>query len=119
MCRFMKKNEIVPGTNDKMSQEELSNYKQAVRILQRQVVKTGMLLGASRLEGMERGVAEIKLAMILEQFITPGCLEPCDRYQALKWFNWAVEIVNEIRAAVGSEVLLIQTGFRRPLHSWS
>lgn len=98
-----------------MTAEEKRNYSSALRKLQRKVVETAVALGRSELEGMERGVSEIELTMVLEQMLAPAFTAPDCRFEALRWFNWGVELVNGVRRKVGVEILLIQSGFRAPL----
>ncbi len=114
--RNPKPDSAIATSEAKMSSAERTNYANAIRQnLQKQLIKTAIMLGRSNLEGMERGVAEIKLQMVLEQMITPGFLAPSDRYEALRWFNWSVELINGVRSAMGCNILLIQAGFNSPL----
>ncbi|HEY9676670.1 MAG TPA: hypothetical protein V6C76_01615 [Drouetiella sp.] len=107
------------AVNSRFTDEEKRNYAAACKLLKEKVIATAIMIGQGNLEGMERSVAEIRLRMVLEQSSVPGFVSPSDRYHALRWFNWAVELINETRRVLGQPILLIQSGFKTPLVSGS
>ncbi len=104
-----------PTVESNFTAEERRNYEDAVRLLKRQVIATAIMIGQGTLEGMERGVAEVRLQMVLEQSSVPGFVAPEDRYHALRWFNWSVKLINATRNDLGCRQLFMQAGFRSPL----
>ena len=55
MCRLTQAMAVgAAPADDRMSAEELGNYRDALRKLQHQVIKAAMMLGQSSLEGMTR-----------------------------------------------------------------
>jgi hypothetical protein len=93
---------------DRLSGEDQRKFKEALVELSAKVVESAVLLGKSKLQGMNREMAEIQLKLQAEALCRgPSGELKLDR--AIDWINICIRNLNQVRSAVGAQHILVRT----------
>ncbi len=104
-----KTSELATDSRDApLSEPQKDRFREAVVELSGRTIDTAVILGKSKIQGMNRDVAAIQLKMLNEALIRGPAREP-GVTRAIDWLNIHIRQLNAVRSALGQQHVLVRT----------